>query len=274
MYLFGLNLLPCINRRYSNTILYSGWFFTVHMHFLYFHENTNVILQKRTTWSVFFFFRVDIKSVYFWIVNYFNTDWQNMWPKTQNVNEVEENFVWIKSSPGGATASASIPRSSHVRIQNYFRGRALFAKRGAGLFWYICCCVHLKTSSLKFPGWLCDSHHQRTGARGISRLPLLNNSTLTGVGKFPLIPKISIRYCYRPTQRMLKTPLIQMVSLFSYFLLENANILKLNILLKNPLILIPSELVMFNLIPLSMKIERLLNGAYPEVSWYAAVLSS
>lgn len=73
---------------------------------------------------------------------------------------------------------------------------------------------------------------------------------------------------------MLKTPLIQMVSLFSYFLLETANILKLNILLKNPLILIPSELVMFNLIPLSMKIERLLNGAYPEVSWYAAVLSS
>lgn len=241
---------------------------------LIFSRKYECYFTKKDNVKCFFFFRVDIKSVYFWIVNYFNADWQNMWPKTQNVNEVEENFVWIKSSPGGATASASIPRSSHVRIQNYFRGRALFAKRGAGLFWYICCCVHLKTSSLKFPGWLCDSHHQRTGARGISRLPLLNNSTLTGVGKFPLIPKISIRYCYRPTQRMLKTPLIQMVSLFSYFLLENANILKLNILLKNPLILIPSELVMFNLIPLSMKIERLLNGAYPEVSWYAAVLSS
>lgn len=271
MYLFGLNLLPCINRRYSNTMLDD---FSQYTCTSYIFTKIRMLFYKKGQREVFFFFRVDIKSVYFWIVNYFNTDWQNMWPKTQNVNEVEENFVWIKSSPGGATASASIPRSSHVRIQNYFRGRALFAKRGAGLFWYICCCVHLKTSSLKFPGWLCDSHHQRTGARGISRLPLLNNSTLTGVGKFPLIPKISIRYCYRPTQRMLKTPLIQMVSLFSYFLLENANILKLNILLKNPLILIPSELVMFNLIPLSMKIERLLNGAYPEVSWYAAVLSS
>lgn len=28
-----------------------------------------------------------------------------------------------------------------------------------------------------------------------------------------MIPKISIRYCYRPTQRMLKTPLIQMIAL-------------------------------------------------------------
>lgn len=40
---------------------------------------------------------------------------------------------------------------------------------------------------------LCDSHHQRMWARGISRLPLLNNSIRTGVRKFPLISKISIR---------------------------------------------------------------------------------
>lgn len=55
------------------------------------------------------------------------------------------------------------------------------------------------------------------GACGISRLPLLNNSILTGVRKFPLISKISIRQWDRSTQRMSKTPLIKMVSLFFLF---------------------------------------------------------
>lgn len=156
MYLFGLNLLPCINRRYSNTMLDD---FSQYTCTSYIFTKIRMLFYKKGQCEVFFF-RVDIKSVYFWIVNYFNTDWQNMWPKTQNVNEVEENFVWIKSSPGGATASASIPRSSHVRIQNYFRGEGIVCQEGSRpilIYLLLCTFKNFKFEISRLIVWLSSS---------------------------------------------------------------------------------------------------------------------